>query len=149
MYSHSTVILSTGADQLGLQGVAVTQEAFNVAFGPLGGQFLAICLTFFAFTTVVGWYYFGENNVRFLFENKMAIRVYQVIVLMAIVYGSYQKVDLVWNMADMFNGIMVLPNIIGIFFLLKYSKEILRDYDTQLASGKELSYVYEYEKKAN
>lgn len=142
------VILSTGADQLGLQGVAVTQEAFNVAFGPLGGQFLAICLTFFAFTTVVGWYYFGENNVRFLFENKMAIRVYQVIVLMAIVYGSYQKVDLVWNMADMFNGIMVLPNIIGIFFLLKYSKEILRDYDTQLASGKQLSYVYEYEKKA-
>ncbi len=139
------VILATGSDKLGLAGVAVTQEAFNIAFGPIGGMFLAICLTFFAFTTVVGWYYFGENNVRFLFEGKTAIRVYQVIVLTFIVLGSYQKVDLVWNMADMFNGIMVLPNIIGLFLLLKYSKAMLKDYDSQLASGKELTYTYEFE----
>lgn len=142
----AVAILATNADKAGLQGVAVTQEAFNIAFGPMGGQFLAICLTFFAFTTVIGWYYFGENNVRFLFHNKSAIRLYQAIVLVCIVIGSSLKVDLVWNMADMFNGIMVLPNIIGIFFLMKHSKALLQDYDQQLESGKGLKYTYEYEK---
>lgn len=140
-------ILATGSHELGLAGVAITQEAFNIAFGPMGGQFLAVCLTFFAFTTVVGWYYFGENNVRFLFEGKKnAIRGYQVIVLVFIVFGSYQKVDLVWNMADMFNGIMVLPNIIALVLLMKHTKNLVNDYDQQLASGKELSYTYEFEK---
>src|SRR5690606_31881683 len=57
----SLVILATGSNNLGLVGVAVTQEAFKIAFGPFGEMFLAVCLTFFAFTTLVGWYYFGEN----------------------------------------------------------------------------------------
>lgn len=140
------VILGTGADKLGLEGAAITQEAFNIAFGPIGQKFLAICLTFFAFTTVVGWYYFGENNVRFLFKNKNAIKVYQVIVLIFIVLGSYQKVGFVWDLADMFNGIMVIPNLIGIFLLFKHSKDILQDYDSQVAKGEKLHYDYEFEK---
>lgn len=144
----AVVILVTGAHEKGLAGVAVTQEAFNIAFGPIGGMFLAVCLTFFAFTTVVGWYYFGENNVRFLFHGKTAIRVYQAIVLVFIVLGSLMKVDLVWDMADMFNGIMVLPNIIAIFFLLKHSKSLLEDYDKQLERGEALHYEYQYEKTA-
>lgn len=143
----SVVILATGADKLGLQGVAITQEAFNIAFGPIGGKFLAICLTFFAFTTVIGWYYFGENNIRFLFKGKNAIRIYQLIVLVFIILGSYQKVDLVWNLADMFNGIMVIPNLIGIFFLFKHSKAIINDYDKQVAAGESLHYDYEFENK--
>lgn len=141
------VILSTGAHELGLSGAAVTQEAFNIAYGPIGQKFLAICLTFFAFTTVVGWYYFGENNVRFLFKDKRALRVYQIIVLIFIVLGSYQKVDFVWNLADMFNGIMVIPNLIGIFVLFKESKKILEDYDNQISKGQKLHYNYEFENK--
>ncbi|NLY76714.1 MAG: sodium:alanine symporter family protein [Tissierellia bacterium] len=140
------VILTTGADKLGLTGVAVTQEGFKIAFGPIGQKFLAICLTFFAFTTVVGWYYFGENNVRFLFRGKLAIRVYQIIVLIFLVLGSYQKVDLVWNVADMFNGIMVIPNLIALLLLYKESNNMLRDYDSQVARGEKLHYTYEYEK---
>lgn len=140
------VILTTGADKLGLTGVAVTQEGFKIAFGPIGQKFLAICLTFFAFTTVVGWYYFGENNVRFLFRGKLAIRVYQIVVLIFLVLGSYQKVDLVWNVADMFNGIMVIPNLIALLLLYKESKNMLRDYDSQVARGEKLHYTYEYEK---
>lgn len=141
------VILATGADKLGLVGVGITQEAFNIAFGPIGQKFLAVCLTFFAFTTVVGWYYFGENNVRFLFKGKNALKIYQVIVLVFIVLGSYQKVGFVWDLADMFNGFMVIPNLIAIFFLFKESKAILRDYDSQVASGQKLHYDYEFEKK--
>lgn len=139
-------ILASGANNAkDLQGAEITQQAFANAFGPFGQKFLAVCLTFFAFTTIIGWYYFGENNVRFLFKGKVALRAYQSIVILFIILGSYQKVDLVWDLADMFNGIMVLPNIIAIFFLAKYSKEILQDYDNQLESGQELYYQYEYE----
>lgn len=140
------VILTTGAEQAGLQGAAITQEAFNIAFGPLGQKFLAVCLTFFAFTTVIGWYYFGENNVRFLFKNKNAIKIYQIVVLVFIVLGSYQEVALVWDLADMFNGIMVIPNLIGIFLLFKHSKAILEDYDSQVAKGEKLHFDYTFEK---
>ena len=139
-------ILTTGAQNSGAVGVGVTQEAFNIAFGPIGGQFLAVCLTFFAFTTVVGWYYFGENNIRFLFKGKYAIRIYQIIVLLFIVLGSYQKVDFVWSIADMFNGIMVIPNLIAIFLLFKESKAILLDYDNQISSGEKLHYDYKFQK---
>lgn len=142
------VILTTGAHTHGLQAAAVTQEAFNIAFGPIGQKFLAVCLTFFAFTTVVGWYYFGENNIRFLFKDKSAVRGYQIIVLIFIVLGSYQKVDFVWNLADMFNGIMVIPNLIAIFILARQAKEILIDYDEQVRRGEKLHYNFEYEKKS-
>ncbi|WFA09091.1 sodium:alanine symporter family protein [Tissierella sp. Yu-01] len=140
------VILATGADKLGLEGAGVTQEAFNIAFGPIGQKFLAVCLTFFAFTTVIGWYYFGENNVRYLFKGKNAIKIYQVVVLIFIVLGSYQKVGFVWSLADMFNGIMVIPNLIALFFLFKESKAILYDYDKQIGKGEKLYYEYEFEK---
>lgn len=141
------IILTTGAQNSGAEGAGITQEAFRIAFGPIGEKFLAICLTFFAFTTIIGWYYFGENNIRFLFKGKKALRIYQVIVLAFIVLGSFQKVDFVWNLADMFNGIMVIPNLIAVLFLLKESKAILEDYDSQMLSGKKLHYEYEYEKK--
>lgn len=139
------VIMAAGANNTGAVGVGVTQEAFRIAFGPIGEKFLAICLTFFAFTTVIGWYYFGENNIRFLFKGKHAIRIYQIFVLIFIVLGSYQKVDFVWSLADMFNGIMVIPNLIALFFLYKESKSILEDYDELSQKGVRLSYEYDYQ----
>ena len=141
----AVTILATGANNLGLVGVGITQEAFRIAFGPVGEIFLAVCLTFFAFTTLVGWYYFGENNIRFLFKEKNSIRIYQVIVLIFIILGSYQKVDFVWNLADMFNGIMVIPNLIAIFILFKESKGILEDYDEQNSKGERLHFDYKYQ----
>ncbi|WP_326909316.1 alanine/glycine:cation symporter family protein [Sedimentibacter sp. MB31-C6] len=143
--STAVVILATGAHNSGAIGVGMTQEAFNIAFGPIGGMFLAICLTFFAFTTVVGWYYFGENNIRFLFKGKNAIHIYQIVVLIFIILGSYQKVDFVWSLADMFNGIMVIPNLIAIFCLFKESNAILQDYNNQIHNNERLHYEYKYQ----
>lgn len=139
------VILATGAQNSGVAAAGMTQIAFGTAFGPIGEKFLAICLTFFAFTTIVGWYYFGENNIRFLFKGKTAIRIYQAIVLIFIVLGSFQKVGLVWDLTDMFNGIMVIPNLIAILLLFKESKSIMQDYDTQLKNGKALKYKYPFQ----
>ncbi len=107
------VILSTGALDSGLTGSGLAQYAFNTAFGDFGNAFIAICMLFFAFTTIIGWYFFGEVNVKALFGKK-ATKVYAVLVIIFVVIGSTLKVDLVWTMADMFNGLMVLPNLIAL-----------------------------------
>lgn len=107
------VILSTGALSSGLTGSGLAQAAFDSAFGSFGKIFIAICMLFFAFTTIIGWYYFGEVNVRYLFGKK-AITVYAVLVICFVIVGSMLKVDLVWSLSDMFNGLMVLPNLIGL-----------------------------------
>ncbi|MDO5689598.1 MAG: sodium:alanine symporter family protein [Tissierellia bacterium] len=143
------VVLVSGANvaaiEQNLNGPVVTQMAFEAAFGTIGGQFLAIALMFFAFTTVVGWYYFGESNMKFLFKSKGAIRVYQAVVLIFVVLGSTLHVDVVWELADMFNAIMVIPNIIGLVVLLKHVKNMYMDYDKQVQSGQALHYHYKYQ----
>ena len=120
------VILSTGALNSGLTGSELAQTAFNAGFGNFGNIFIAICMLFFAFTTIIGWYYFGEVNVRALFGNK-AVKLYAVIVIAFVVVGSTLKVNLVWDMSDMFNGLMVLPNLIALLpcigIVVKKTKE--------------------------
>lgn len=113
------VILSSGLLQPvngPLQGTALAQAAFNAAFGTFGNAFVAICMLFFAFSTIIGWYFFGELNVKALFGKK-ATKGYAVIVVAFIVVGSTLKVDLVWSLSDLFNGLMVLPNLIGLLAL--------------------------------
>ena len=107
------VILSTGSLESGLTGSALAQTAFNSTFGSFGNVFIAICMFFFAFTTIIGWYFFGEVNVKALF-GKGAVKIYSVLAIIFIMIGSTLKVDLVWNMSDMFNGLMVLPNLLGL-----------------------------------
>ena len=137
------IILLTDADKLGLQGAAVTQQAFVIAFGSGGAQLLAVCLTFFAFTTIIGWYYFGESNIRFLFRGRH-LGIYRTLVLAAIVLGTLGKVDLVWSLSDMFNGFMVIPNLIALFLLRKEIRAVYTDYLAQKKAGAGLSYQYEF-----
>ena len=99
-----------------LKGVGLPQAAFSNGFGFFGVVFVAVCLLFFAFTTIIGWYFFGEQNVKYLFGEK-AVKVYAVLVVGFILLGSVLKVDLVWDLADCFNGLMVIPNLLGILAL--------------------------------
>ncbi|WP_428842301.1 alanine/glycine:cation symporter family protein [Peptoniphilus catoniae] len=140
----SLVVLATDAHNSGKEGVMITMEAFRRAFGDTGAKFLAIALVFFAFTTIIGWYYFGESNTKYLFKSKSAIRVYQAIALCFMVLGSVQKVNFVWELTDLFNGLMVIPNIIGLFILLNEAKDMYRDFDLQVRSGEKLSYKYKH-----
>lgn len=110
------VILTTGALGSGKEGAALAQHAFNSVFGSFGNIFIAISMLFFAFSTIIGWYFFGEINVRYLFGKK-AVKIYAVLVAGAIVLGSTLDVSLVWNLSDMFNGLMVIPNLIGVLGL--------------------------------
>ncbi|MDY6065954.1 MAG: sodium:alanine symporter family protein [Finegoldia sp.] len=141
------IVMMTGAHTSGAEGVDIAMKGFEVAFGGIGAKFLAVALMFFAFTTVIGWYYFGEANIKYLFNSKPAVRVYQVVVLGFIVLGSTLKVELVWQLADMFNGLMVIPNVIGLFFLVKEAKQLFNDYDNQVKLGRGLHYDYPYEDK--
>jgi len=122
------VILSTGALSSGETGSALAQLAFNNGFGSFGKVFIAVCMLFFAFTTIIGWYYFGEVNVRSLFGNK-AVKIYALIVIVFIVLGSMMKVELVWDMSDMFNGLMVLPNLIALLACIGIVRKTTKEYD--------------------
>lgn len=124
------VILSTGALGSGLTGSELAQCAFDTGFGSFGKIFIAICMLFFAFTTIVGWYYFGEINVRILLGEK-AIRFYGILVIAFVVLGSTLKVDLVWNLSDMFNGLMVLPNLVGLLACIGIVNRITKDYENK------------------
>lgn len=110
------VIISTNALDSGLTGSPLAQVAFNSVFGHFGNIFIAICMLFFAFSTIIGWYFFGEVNVKYLF-GKSAVKIYAALVVVFVIIGSTLKVDLVWNMSDMFNGLMVIPNLIGLLAL--------------------------------
>lgn len=112
------------------EGIALTQKAFTLGFGSLGNTFVAICLFFFAGSTILGWSFFGEQNIKFLFGSK-AVRPYKIIVIVFLILGSVLKVNLVWNLADLFNGIMVLPNIIALFALGKLVSKALDDYNRE------------------
>lgn len=118
------VIIATGANLSGLSGIEVTQKAFEIGFGSFGLTFVAIALLFFAFSTIIGWYFFAEANVKYLFGSKV-LNPFRVVVLIFIILGTCLKVDLVWELADMFNGIMVIPNVIGLFGMYKLVKEAL------------------------
>lgn len=124
------VLVTKSNEAPGLAGALVTQNAFQVAFGPAGSVFLAVCLSFFAFTTIVGWYYFGETNIKYLFGRK-GLLPYRFIVIVFIIIGSMltREVDLVWLTADLFNGIMVFPNLIGLLFLASQVKKLLTGFN--------------------
>ena len=93
------------------------QNAMGQVFGSTAGSILiAICLTFFAFTTIISWNFFGKQNVQYLFGKKATV-VYSVLAIVFIFLGSLFPNDLVWELADMFNNIMVIPNVIALAVL--------------------------------
>lgn len=118
-----------------LIGTALTQAAFSVVFGKFGAIFIAICMLFFAFSTIIGWYFFGEANVKYLFGKK-GVKVYAILVCLCVIAGSAAKVDLVWDMADCFNGLMVIPNLLALLALTKIVKEVNKDFYTNFKPNK-------------
>ena len=121
------VIITTGSRTSGFTGAQLSQYAFSTLYGKFGEIFIAICMLFFAFSTIIGWYFFGEANIRYLFGAK-AVKIYSIIVCICVALGSLQEVDLVWNMADCFNSMMVIPNAIALVALSGLVKKTHDDY---------------------
>ena len=95
----------------------LAQTAFGVVFGEsAGNMFVAVCLFFFAFSTILSWNLFGKINVSYLFGKKSTV-AYTVLALVFIFLGTMMSNDLVWELSDMFNNLMVIPNVIALFAL--------------------------------
>lgn len=121
------VIITTKSIPSGKTGAELSQYAFSTLYGKGGDIFIAVCMFFFAFSTIIGWYFFGQANIKYLFGPK-AVKVYSVLVAVCVVLGSLAQVDLVWNMADCFNSMMVIPNFIGLIVLSGTIKKLHDDY---------------------
>lgn len=115
-------IVLTGAWQVeGLAGVQITTYAFNKGLpvpAVVTSFLLMVCLVFFAFTTILGWDYYSERCLEYLSGGKMkAVMVYRWLYILAVFIGPYMTVEAVWTIADIFNGLMALPNMIALFAL--------------------------------
>ena len=129
------VIMVTGVLDYKTTGIELTQQAYNVGLGGFGVKFVAICLFFFAYSTIISWYFFSEQNVRFLFKGR-GVLPYRALVCGFLVLGACLHVNLVWALSDMFNALMVIPNVIALIALNKVVGNSLRDFESKLKNIK-------------
>ena len=110
-------IITTGVWQAGLDGPVLTQRAFDVGLpGQWGGIVVAVCLALFAFSTILGWSYYGEKSLEYLLGTG-AVLPYRVAFVLAAFLGSLGTVEVVWLLSDVLNGLMAIPNLIGLLLL--------------------------------
>lgn len=121
------VDLSTGVSISGSTKLGLATEAFTNSFGTFGGIFIAVAVTLFAFSTILGWSYYGTKAWEFLFGTKATI-IYKVIFIVAILGGSVLSADLIINLSDTFNGLMAIPNLIGVITLSGTVMAITKNY---------------------
>ncbi|MDH3197431.1 MAG: sodium:alanine symporter family protein [Candidatus Krumholzibacteria bacterium] len=135
----AAIILLSGAMEPGgeLTGVPLTQAALSAEVGTWGTVFVAIILQFFAFTSIVANYYFGETSVRFLTGRPQALPVFRLMVLGVTMLGAVATLQIVWNAADLSMGFMALTNLVAILLLSPVAFKVMRDYVGQLGRGVE------------
>ena len=139
MTGLSIVMMGSWSDEA-LQGVQVTTDAFQKGLYFLPAQaasfILMICLVFFAFTTILGWNYYGERCLEYLSgKSKVAVMIYRILYIAAVFIGPYMTVSEVWTIADIFNGLMAFPNIIALFALNGVIARDTKDYFARLKKG--------------
>lgn len=110
------VILCSGSLESGKDGVALSAAAFSSVFGSYGGVLISICITLFAFATLLGWSYYGECGVRYLVGNR-AVPAFRILFALFAIAGCTLDLHLVWNISDIFNSLMAFPNLIALFLL--------------------------------
>lgn len=131
------VLFSDAYKTTKLQGIELTQASLSQHIGPWASGFLAVMIFLFAFSTLIGNYYYGETNIEFLGANKIWLNIYRVAVIGMVLFGSIAKVDLVWGLADIFMGLMVIVNLIAITMLSKVAFAALKDYMRQKKAGED------------
>jgi AGCS family alanine or glycine:cation symporter len=130
------VILNTGVWTSGVTGAALTTEAFRVGLGEIGAVIVALGLIFFAYTTLLGWSYYGEKSMQYLFGTRV-ILPYRAVFCVLIAVGAVAELELVWTFSDVMNGLMAFPNLIGLIGLSGIVASETRSYlDDRKRSGR-------------
>ncbi len=127
------IIMMGSWENEALEGVAVTVNAYQTGFAFMPEQVSAFvlmaCLVFFAFTTILGWNYYGERCLEYLTNrNKLVVKIYRMLYIIAVFIGPYMTVSAVWTIADIFNGLMAIPNIIALLALSGVVAKETNDY---------------------
>jgi len=132
------VILISGVyTDASLSGIQLTQTAMSSQVGAWGAVFIAACILLFAFSSIIGNYYYGETNIEFISANPIWILLYRVAVVAMVVFGSVAKISIVWDLADLFMGMMAFINLIAIALLGHIAFAALKDYIAQKKEGKD------------
>ncbi len=130
------IILVSGIDLSGdLTGIQLTQKALTSEIGSFGSIFIAICIFLFAFSSIIGNYYYGETNIEFLTKKKIYLTAYRIAVGLMVFFGSVASLGLVWTLADISMAFMAIVNLIAITLLGKYAFKALDDYRAQKKAG--------------
>ena len=116
-------------------GIQLTQMALDTEIGSGGSTFVAIAILFFAFSSIIGNYFYGEANLRYLTENNQIIWVFRILCCTMVMLGALSSLDLVWGIADICMGLMAIFNLIAITLLGKYAFRLLDDYRSQKRNG--------------
>ena len=135
--SSGLVDLETGAVLSDKVSTALVAEAFSTVFGGAGSAFIAIAILFFAFSTVLGWSQYGSKGFEYLFGRK-AVKGYQIIFVVFIVIGATMDLSLAWDLSDTFNGMMAIPNLIGVIALSGTVMKITKNYVDRKLRGKDV-----------
>ena len=130
------IILFSGVLGNGESGIALTQSALEAEVGGIGGTFVAVAIFFFAFTSIVSNYYYGETNLQFISGKRWIIPAYRLTVGGMVMVGAITSLEAAWAMADICMGLMTLCNLLAIFLLGKYAMRLLKDYQAQRKAGK-------------
>ena len=130
------IILVSGLyENAGFEGVTLTQMALESQIGAWGDDFLALILFLFAYSSIIGNYAYAEGNVQFINNNSRVMLIFRLFVLVMVYFGSIASVPLIWNMADLFMGVMASINLIAILLLMPFLLMLLKDYTGQLKRG--------------
>lgn len=130
------IILCSGVYTSGESGIRLTQLSLESEIGAAGSAFVSVAVFFFAFTSIVSNYYYGETNLRFIKDSDTAVNVYKFAVSAMVFTGAVTSLDLAWGLADIFMGLMTLVNLTALAFLWKYAVILLKDYEQQKRLGR-------------
>ena len=132
----SGVLGTTNAAGEPLQGIQLTMAAFGSVLGPVGSYLVAIGIILFAFSTILGWEYHGEKAFEYLFKNHRFNIIYRVIFSLVVYVGATQTLDLVWNISDIMNELMAIPNLICILLLSNVVASEVKRFQPTIAKEK-------------
>ena len=136
--ASSGVLGTMGADGNPLKGVDLTAAAFASSLGPVGNYIVSIGIILFAFSTILGWEYYGEKSFEYLFKSTKYNIVYRLAFTIVVFFGATQALDLVWNISDIFNALMAIPNLISLLVLHKVISAETKKYQVRLDEEKAL-----------
>ena len=136
--SDTGALLYAGAPELANNYVNYTQSAVDSVFRGFGSQFISIAMVFFAFSTIMAYYFYAESGIIYLFRGKegkgerTAIRIFQVIILCAVVFGAVREADLIWQLGDIGVGLMAWVTVISLLILCPKAIRSLKEYEDAL-----------------